>query len=135
LKLLQKSYAGKVKMIYIDPPYNTGNEFIYPDTFKDNLQTYLRYTGQKGEEGFKTTSNTESSGRYHTNWLNMIYPRLKLARSLLGNDGLVFISIDDGEVATLRIILNELFGEENFVAQIAWEKRALVIVSAKRRLG
>jgi adenine-specific DNA-methyltransferase len=102
LKLLQKSYAGKVKMIYIDPPYNTGKEFIYPDKFQDNLDTYLRYTGQKGEEGFKVSSNTESSGRYHTNWLNMMYPRLKLARNLLRDNGVIFISIDDNEVASLR---------------------------------
>ena len=132
LKLLQKSYAGKVKMIYIDPPYNTGKEFIYPDRFQDNLETYLHYTGQKGEEGFKTSSNTESSGRYHTNWLNMIYPRLKIARSLLSDDGLIFASIDDGEVASLRIVFDEIFGEENFVAQIAWEKRYTRSNNAKR---
>ena len=123
LKLLQKSYANKVKMIYIDPPYNTGKEFIYPDKFQDNLDTYLRYTGQKGEEGFKTSSNTESSGRYHTNWLNMMYPRLKLARNLLRDNGVIFISIDDNEVANLRKLCDEIFGEENFVDQIIWKKR------------
>lgn len=123
LKLLQKSYANKVKMIYIDPPYNTGNEFIYPDKFKDNLDTYLRYTGQISDEGFKISSNTESSGRYHTNWLNMMYPRLKLARNLLCNDGVIFISIDDNEVANLRKICDEIFGEENFIANIIWQKK------------
>jgi len=123
LKLLQKSYANKVKMIYIDPPYNTGNEFIYPDKFQDNLDTYLKYTGQKDDEGFKISSNTDSSGRYHTNWLNMMYPRLKLARGLLMDDGVIFISIDDNEVANLRKCCDEVFGEENFVSSIVWEKR------------
>jgi adenine-specific DNA-methyltransferase len=122
LKLLQKSYANKVKMIYIDPPYNTGKEFIYPDKFQDNLDTYLRYTGQKDDEGFKISSNTENSGRYHTNWLNMMYPRLKLARNLLKDDGVIFISIDDHEVASLRKICDEIFGEENFVANVIWQR-------------
>ncbi len=112
-----------LKMIYIDPPYNTGKEFIYPDKFQDNLDTYLRYTGQKGEEGLKTSSNTESSGRYHTNWLNMMYPRLKLAKNLLCDDGVIFISIDDMEVASLRKICDEIFGEENFIAGLIWKKR------------
>ena len=115
LKLLQKSYAGKVKMIYIDPPYNTGNEFIYPDKFQDNLDTYLKYTGQKGDEGLKLSSNAESSGRFHTNWLNMMYPRLKLARNLLRQDGVIFISIDDNEVDNLRKVCDEIFGAENFI--------------------
>jgi adenine-specific DNA-methyltransferase len=115
LKLLQKSYAGKVKVIYIDPPYNTGGEFIYPDKFQDNLDTYLRYTGQKNAEGFKVSTNTESSGRYHTNWLNMMYPRLKLARTYLANDGAIFVSIDDNELHNLRRVMDEIFGEENFV--------------------
>lgn len=115
LKLLQKSYAGKVKMIYIDPPYNTGKEFIYPDKFQDNLDTYLRYTGQKSDDGLKFSSNSEDSGRYHTNWLNMIFPRLKLARNLLRDDGVLFISIDDHEVGNLRKILDEIFGENNFI--------------------
>jgi len=123
LKLLQKSYANKVKMIYIDPPYNTGKEFIYPDKFQDNLDTYLRYTGQKDDEGFKFSSNTESSGRYHTNWLNMMYPRLKLARNLLRDDGVIFMTIDDCEVANLRRICDEIFGEENFVTSVAWQKK------------
>lgn len=120
LKLLQKSYANKVKMIYIDPPYNTGKEFIYPDKFQDNLDTYLRYTGQKDDEGFKISSNTESSGRYHTNWLNMMYPRLKLARNLLREDGVIFISIDDNEVVNLWKICDEVFGEENLLAGLIW---------------
>jgi adenine-specific DNA-methyltransferase len=120
LKLLQKSYAGKVKMIYIDPPYNTGKEFIYPDRYQENLDTYLRYTGQKSGEGFKLSSNTEGSGRYHTNWLSMMYPRLKLARSLLSDDGFIFISIDDHEASNLRKLCDEIFGEENFVSQFVW---------------
>ena len=119
LKLLQKSYSGKVKMIYIDPPYNTGKDFVYKDNFKDNLQNYLEYTGQT-ENGNRTTTNTESSGRYHTDWLNMMYPRLMLARNLLRQDGVIFISIDDNEVHNLRNICNEIFGEENFVAQLIW---------------
>ncbi len=120
LKLLQKSYHKKVKMIYIDPPYNTGKEFIYPDRFQENLDTYLRYTGQIDDEGFKMSANSETSGRYHTNWLNMMYPRLKLARNLLRDDGLLFISIDDHEVSSLRKLCDEVFGEENFIAQFVW---------------
>lgn len=123
LKLLQKSYHKKVKMIYIDPPYNTGNEFIYPDKFQDNLDTYMRYTGQVDDEGFKVSTNSETGGRYHTNWLNMMYPRLKLARNLLRDDGVIFISIDDNEVANLRKICDEIFGEENFIANIVWQKK------------
>ena len=122
LKLLQKSYAGKVKLIYIDPPYNTGKDFVYPDDFQDNIKNYLELTGQL-EGGMKISSNTEASGRFHTDWLNMMYPRLKLARNLLRPDGLIFISIDDGEVATLRIMLNEIFGEENFEGNIHWRRR------------
>jgi len=113
LKLLQKSYHKKVKMIYIDPPYNTGKEFIYPDKFQENLSTYLRYTGQIDDEGFKLSPNAETSGRYHTNWLNMMYPRLKLARNLLRDDGIIFISIDDHEVTNLSKLCDEIFGEEN----------------------
>lgn len=123
LKLLQKSYTGKVKMIYIDPPYNTGNEFVYPDKFKDNLETYLKYTGQVGEEGLRLASNTEAGGRKHTNWLNMMYPRLKIARNMLAQNGSIFISIDDNEVANLREICDEIFGEENFLANIVWQKK------------
>lgn len=123
LKLLQKSYHKQVKMIYIDPPYNTGKEFIYPDNYKDNLNTYLEYTGQKDSEGRKFGTNTETTGRYHTNWLNMIYPRLKLARNLLRDDGVIFISIDDNEVANLRKLCDEIFGEENFISNIVWQKK------------
>ena len=123
LKLLQKSYAGKVKLIYIDPPYNTGNDFIYPDNFQDNIKNYLELTGQVDGNGNKISSNTEASGRFHTDWLNMMYPRLKLARSLLRDDGIVFISIDDGELSNLRDICDEVFGPENFVVCFVWEKR------------
>lgn len=120
LKLLQKSYHRKVKMIYIDPPYNTGKDFIYPDKYQDNLQTYLRYSGQLDEEGLKLSANTEIAGRYHTNWLNMMLPRLQLARNLLRDDGVLFVSIDDHEVHNLRRLCDEVFGEENFVAQFTW---------------
>lgn len=122
LKLLQKTYTGKIKMIYIDPPYNTGREFVYPDKFQDNLETYLRYTKQIDDNGLKFSSNTESSGRKHSNWLSMIYPRLKIAKSLLKSDGAIFVSIDDNEVANLRLVMNEIFGEENFISQIIWKK-------------
>jgi adenine-specific DNA-methyltransferase len=118
LKLLQKSYAGKVKMIYIDPPYNTGKDFVYPDNFQDNIKNYLELTGQV-EGGAKISSNTEASGRFHTDWLNMMYSRLKLARNLLRDDGVILISIDDHEVNSLRILCNEVFGEENFCGEIA----------------
>ena len=123
LKLLQKSYHRKVKMIYIDPPYNTGGDFIYPDNYKEQLSTYLRYTGQSDSDGLKLSANTESSGRYHTNWLNMMLPRLKLARNLLRDDGFIFISIDDCEIASLRKLCDELFGDENFVANIVWSRK------------
>jgi len=116
LKLLQKSYYGKIKMIYIDPPYNTGNDFIYPDDFKENLSTYLEYTGQIDSEGRKFSTNTDTEGRFHSKWLNMMYPRLFLAKNLLRDDGVIFISIDDNEVCNLRKICDEIFGEENFVA-------------------
>ncbi|MEC9482592.1 MAG: site-specific DNA-methyltransferase [Halomonas sp.] len=122
LKLLQKSYHKRVKMIYIDPPYNTGGEFIYPDRFQDNLDTYLRYTGQVDDQGFRVSSNAESSGRYHTNWLNMMYPRLRLARNLLKDDGVIFVSIDDHEVHNLRLVMDEIFGAENFIATVIWQK-------------
>ncbi|MAM70164.1 MAG: site-specific DNA-methyltransferase [Gammaproteobacteria bacterium] len=120
LKLLQKSYANKVKMIYIDPPYNTGKEFVYPDNYQDNLDTYLKYTGQKGEEGLKLTSNTETGGRKHTNWLNMMYPRLKNAKNLLKKDGAIFVSCDENEHVRLRAIMDEVFGNENFIADLVW---------------
>jgi len=122
LKLLQKSYSGKVKLIYIDPPYNTGKDFVYPDDFRDNIKNYLELTGQTDGEGRKISSNTEASGRFHTDWMNMMYPRLKLARNLLREDGAIFVSIDDGEAYNLRILMDELFGPENFIAQIVWEK-------------
>ena len=118
LKLLQKSYLGKVKMIYIDPPYNTGNDFIYPDDYAESLKTYLEYTGQVDDEGRKFSTNTDTDGRFHSKWLNMMYPRLYLARNLLRDDGVIFISIDDGEVDNLKKLCNEIFGEENFLAQI-----------------
>ena len=122
LKLLQKSYAGKVKLIYIDPPYNTGKDFVYPDNFQDNIKNYLELTGQTGEGGRKLSSNTEASGRFHTDWLNMMYPRLKLAKNLLADDGVIFVSIDDNEVANLRLVFDEIFGGENFVATVLWQK-------------
>nr|WP_260437440.1 site-specific DNA-methyltransferase [Fusobacterium hwasookii] len=122
LKLLQKSYHGKIKMIYIDPPYNTGKDFVYKDNFRANIENYKKVTGQVSEEGTKLTTNTDTDGRYHSNWLNMMYPRLKLARNLLTDDGVIFISIDDNEQANLKKICDEIFGEENFVAQIAWRK-------------
>lgn len=118
LKLLQKSYLGKVKMIYIDPPYNTGNDFIYPDNYAENLSTYLEYTGQIDAEGRKFATNTETDGRFHSKWMNMMYPRLFLAKNLLREDGVIFISIDDAEINNLKAICNEIFGEENFIGQI-----------------
>ncbi len=123
LKLLQKSYYNKVKMIYIDPPYNTGKDFVYKDNFRDSIQNYLEVTGQT-EDGVSLSTNKESSGRYHTDWLNMIYPRLRLARNLLKDDGVIFISIDDNESHNIRKNLDEIFGEENFVACIIWKKRS-----------
>lgn len=126
LKLLQKSYAGKVKLIYIDPPYNTGQDFVYPDKFHDSLENYQKLMGWREIDGEKTSSlasrrNSEASGRFHTDWLNMIYPRLLLARNLLRADGVIFISIDDKEVAHLRAVCDEVFGGENFVAELVWE--------------
>jgi adenine-specific DNA-methyltransferase len=123
LKLLQKSYLGKVKMIYIDPPYNTGSDFIYPDDYSESLHTYLEYTGQVDSEGKKFGTNTEADGRFHSKWLCMMHPRLYLARNLLREDGFIFISIDDHEVAHLRAVCNEVFGEENFVANVVWQKK------------
>ena len=118
LKLLQKSYYGKVKMIYIDPPYNTGKEFIYPDNFSESLDTYLQYAGLKDSEGRTFSTNTANEGRFHTKWLNMMYPRLYLARNLMREDGVIFISIDDNEVENLRRMCDEIFGEENFLALV-----------------
>lgn len=123
LKLLQKTYSNKIKMIYIDPPYNTGKDFIYKDNYKDNLTNYLELTGQTDAEGKKISTNTDSDGRYHSNWLNMMYPRLKLARNLLTDDGVIFISIDDNEQANLKKLCDEIFGEENFQGNISWLKK------------
>ena len=123
LKLFQKAYYGKVKLIYIDPPYNTGKEFIYPDNFREGLTDYLRYSGQTDADGIKLTANAETDGRYHSKWLSMMYPRLFLARNLLRDDGVIFVSIDDHEFHDLRAIMAEIFGEENFVASIVWQKR------------
>ncbi len=123
LKLLQKSYLGKVKMIYIDPPYNTGGDFIYPDNYSENLQTYLEYTGQVDSEGKKFSTNADTDGRFHSRWMNMMYPRLFLAKNLLNDEGLIFISIDNNEVSNLRKICDEIFGEENFIEQVAWKNK------------
>jgi adenine-specific DNA-methyltransferase len=123
LKLLQKSYAGRVKLIYIDPPYNTGKDFVYPDDYRDNIKNYLEFSGQADSMGMKFSSNTDTSGRFHTRWLNMMYPRLKLARRMLSEDGAVFISIDDTEIANLRKMCDEIFGEENFVTTFIWQRR------------
>jgi len=123
LKLLQKSYAGKVKLIYIDPPYNTGGDFVYPDDFRDNIQNYLMLTGQVDSDGRRISTNTEASGRFHTDWLNMMYPRLRVSRTLLADDGALFISCDDGEASNLRAALDDLFGAENFIAQFVWKAR------------
>jgi adenine-specific DNA-methyltransferase len=124
LKLLQETYLGKVKMIYIDPPYNTGNDFIYEDDFAENTDEFLKRSNQKDAEGNRLVSNSESNGRFHSDWLSMMYPRLKLARTLLRDDGVIFISIDDNEVTNLSKACDEIFGEQNFVAQIIWKKRS-----------
>ncbi|RMB68180.1 site-specific DNA-methyltransferase [Corynebacterium macginleyi] len=123
LKILQKHYHGKIKMIYIDPPYNTGKDFVYPDNYKEGLETYLEWSKQVNEDGKKLSSNSESEGRYHSNWLNMMYPRLKLARNLLTDDGLIFVSISDDEYTHLKKILDEIFGENNFEGSIHWRRR------------
>lgn len=123
LKLLQKSCLGKVKMIYIDPPYNTGNDFIYPDNYTESLQTYLEYTGQVDAQGKKFGTNTDTDGRFHSKWLNMMYPRLYLARNLLREDGVVFVSINDTEMPNLRHLLDSVFGEEAFIGSLVWKSR------------
>ena len=129
LKVLQKSYYGKIKMIYIDPPYNTGNDhFVYPDKFSENKDEYLKRIGDKDEAGYMTREglfrkNSKDSGHYHSNWMNMMYPRLFLAKNLLKDDGVIFVSIDDNEVHNLRLLMNEVFGEENFIDCIIWKKR------------
>ena len=120
LKILQKHYHGKIKLIYIDPPYNTGKDFVYPDNYKEGLDTYLEWTRQVNEEGKKLSSNSETEGRYHSNWLNMMYPRLKLARNLLCEDGIIFMSIDHNEEPHLRKLADEIFGESNFLNDLTW---------------
>lgn len=135
LKLLARPYFGRVKMIYIDPPYNTGNDFVYPDNYADPLYTYLRMTGQKNGNGDLLTTNAETNGRYHSAWLSMMYPRLQLARQLLHDDGILFISIDYHEIYHLRMILNELFGEENFVGELIWKRRQNVDSRTKTGLS
>lgn len=123
LKLLRETYLGKVKMIYIDPPYNTGNDFVYRDNFKEHIDDYLKNSGQFDDQGNRLFQNTESNGRFHTDWLNMIYPRLQIAKDLLSDDGVIYISIDDMEHDNLRKVCNELFGEHNFVADIIWKRK------------
>lgn len=133
LKLLQESYLGKVKLIYIDPPYNTGNDFVYEDDFGSTAAEYLAASGQVGTDGTRFVSNTESNGRFHSDWLSMMYPRLKLARTLLSPDGVIFVSIDDHEAGSLRKVADEIFGEANFVASIIWQKRTSP--EARKRLA
>jgi adenine-specific DNA-methyltransferase len=123
LKILQESYLGKVKLIYIDPPYNTGNDFIYNDDFAESTAEYLERSGQTDESGTRLIANTESNGRFHSDWLNMMYPRLKLARNLLADDGVIFLSIDDDEVANLRLLGDQIFGANNFLANVVWQKK------------
>ncbi len=137
LKVLQKSYYGKIKCIIIDPPYNTGSDsFIYPDSFKENKETYLKRIGDKDEEGLLMKEglfrkNSKDSGHYHSNWLSMMYPRLFLAKNLLQEDGVIFIHIDDNEVHNLRLLMNEIFGEENFIAEFVWKRRASSALAEK----
>lgn len=123
LKLLQENYLGRVKMIYIDPPYNTGSDLVYEDDFSQSVEEYLAHSTQYDSDGNRLVQNTESNGRFHTDWLNMIYPRIKIARNILANDGVMFISIDDNEVENLQKVCNEIFGRENFVAKFPWRKR------------
>ena len=125
LKLLQETYLGKIKMIYIDPPYNTGNDFVYNDDFAESAEEYLAHSGQFDEDGNRLVANTESNGRFHTDWLNMIYPRLKLAKDLLADDGVLFISIDDCEVDNLRKVCDELFGNDNFIAHVIHKNNSM----------
>jgi adenine-specific DNA-methyltransferase len=123
LKLLQETYLGKIKMIYIDPPYNTGNDFVYNDDFAEDADTYLANSGQFDAEGNRLVQNTESNGRFHTDWLNMIYPRLKLAKDLLTDDGIVFISINEIEQSNLEKVCDEVFGAPNHVATFVWKNK------------
>jgi len=131
LKLLRRSYAGKVKLIYIDPPYNTGRDFVYSDNYHDPLGSYLSITGQVGKSGENLTTDREGSGRFHSDWLSMMYPRLILARDLLRDDGAIFITIDDGEVGNLRKLSDEIFGEENFISNAVWQKKYAISSDAK----
>ena len=121
LKLLQESYLGKVKLIYIDPPYNTGNDFVYDDDFAESSAEYLARSGQKSETGARLVANTEANGRFHSDWLSMMYPRLRLARNLLTDDGVVIVAIDDHEHANLRSLLDIVFGADNFLANVVWQ--------------
>lgn len=134
LKVLQETYLGKVKMIYIDPPYNTGNDFVYNDDFAQSRGKFEETSGLFDEEGNQTIDpmqrNTESNGRFHSDWLNMMYPRLKVAKDLLTDDGAIFISIDDNEVENLRKICDEIFGEQNFIAQLIWKRRVASALSS-----
>ena len=134
LKLLQETYLGKIKMIYIDPPYNTGNDFVYEDDFAQSTDEYLENSGQFDEDGNRMVQNTESNGRFHTDWLNMIYPRLKLAKDLLSDDGVIFVSIDDHEQENIKKLCDEVFGEANFLAQVIWE-RAYSPVNLKKHFS
>lgn len=122
LKLLQETYLGKVKVIYIDPPYNTGNDFIYEDDFAENVDSYVKRSNQRDDRGNRLVANTESNGRFHSDWLSLMYSRIKLAKDYLSEDGVMLISIDEDEVVNLKKICNECFGENNFVATIVWEK-------------
>ena len=123
LKMLQETYLGRIKMIYIDPPYNTGSDFIYEDDFAQETEEYLRSSNQKDDEGNRLSANTSANGRFHSDWLSMMYPRLRLARNLLRDDGVIFISIDDNEQANLKLICDEIFGAGNFVTNLIWEKK------------
>lgn len=135
LKLLQETYLGKVKMIYIDPPYNTGNDFIYEDDFAQSAEAYFRRSNQVDEDGGRLVANSDSNGRFHSDWMSMMYPRLRLVRNLLRDDGVIFISIDDEEVHNLRKVCDEVFGSENFVAQFVWKARQFTDARAKTNVS
>lgn len=135
LKLLQETYLGKVKMIYIDPPYNTGNDFVYEDDFKQSADEYIDNSGQLDEEGNRLVANTESNGRFHTDWLNMIYPRLKVAKDLLSEDGVIFISIDEHESDNLKKVSHEIFGEQNYFGDLVWEATTQPINAGSAKFG
>ena len=129
LKVLQRSYTNKVKLIYIDPPYNTGKDFVYRDNHRDGITNYLKITGQLDGNGDKFCSNTDASGRFHTNWLNMMYPRLKVARNCLRSDGIILVSIGDEEAHHLRLMCDDIFGYDNFCGTFIWEKKKKTVVS------